>query len=164
MFGFCSSLTSLDVSGWDTSSVTESDRILRGCPSLRSLTIGDRWTRSLTHIYSSDIYSSDGTLYGDDGTPYALWAVPLRKHATYYTKLEYVPKAKAEHVPQGDPVGKDDDEAGAPEASAAGRDNKSDADSKSDAGSVQDADSENGSPEGSGSPAADGQDETPLAA
>ena len=104
-------------------------------------------------------------LYEAGGTAYdALADVPVRVTATYYTKLEYVPKAKAEHAPQGDPVGKDDDKASAPEASAAGRDNKSDADSKSDAGSVQDADSENGSPEGSGSPAADGQGETPLAA
>ena len=59
------------------------------------------------------------TLYGADGTAYALANVPLGVAATYYTKAEYVPHARAAYAPQGDPAGGDDAEASAPEALAA---------------------------------------------
>ena len=153
LFNGCSSLASLEVSSWNTSNVWYVTRMFKDCPSLQSITIGPKWTKSLEGTgLPAPLYGAGGHVYN------ALADVPVEVAATYYTKLEYVPKAKAEHVPQGDPVGKDDDEAGAPEASAAGRD------SESDAGSIQGTGSENGSPEGSGSPAANGQDETPLAA
>ena len=102
------------------------------CPLLQSITIGSGWTKSLENTGLPD------PLYGADGTACALKDVQFGVAATYYTELGF--------VSQGHSAGKDDDEAGAPETSAAGRDNKS------DAGSVQDTVSENDSSEGSDSP------------
>ena len=138
LFNGCSSLASLEVSSWNTSNVQYVTRMFKNCPSLQSIAIGPKWTKSLEDT------GLPSTLYGAEGKGYALAEVPLGIGATYYTKAEY--------VPHGNPAGIDDDNASAPEASAAGRD------SKSDAGSIQGTGSE------SGSPAANGQDETPLAA
>ena len=99
MFYRCGKLTTLDVSGWDTSSVTNLKGILHSCP-LHSLTIGPQWTKSL------ELTGLPGTLYRGDGTACAIENAPVGVTATYYTELKYVPKAKAEHVPQGDPADK----------------------------------------------------------
>ena len=105
MFRYCSSLATLDVSGFDTSSVTNMGGMFYNCSSLRSLALGPRWTKSLAGT------GLDSTLYGADGTAYALAGVPLGVAATYYTRAEYVPHARAGYAPQGDPAGGDDAEA-----------------------------------------------------
>ena len=84
MFRYCSSLATLDVSGFDTSSVTNMGGMFYNCSSLRSLALGPRWTKSLAGT------GLDSTLYGADGTAYALADVPLGVAATYYTRAEYV--------------------------------------------------------------------------
>ena len=105
MFHSCHGLSSLDVSGFDTSSVTNMGGMFYNCSSLRSLALGPRWTKSLAGT------GLDSTLYGADGTAYALAGVPLGVAATYYTRAEYVPHARAGYAPQGDPAGGDDAEA-----------------------------------------------------
>ena len=37
MFSYCNSLTSMDLSGWNTSSVTEMYRMFEGCTSLKTI-------------------------------------------------------------------------------------------------------------------------------
>ena len=37
MFSYCSGLTSLDLSGWDMRSVTISNKMFKGCTSLRTI-------------------------------------------------------------------------------------------------------------------------------
>ena len=82
----CSSLTSLDLSNWSSAKVTNVGEMFYGCYSLRSLALGAQWTKSLTST------SLPSTLYGANGTPYALADVPLGVAGTYYTKAEYVPQ------------------------------------------------------------------------
>ena len=43
MFGYCTKLTSLDLSGWDTSNVTDMSGLFANCTSLAGLKLGDRW-------------------------------------------------------------------------------------------------------------------------
>ncbi len=50
MFSGCSSLTSLDVSGWDTSSVTNMSSMFSGCSSLASLDVSGWDTSSVTRM------------------------------------------------------------------------------------------------------------------
>lgn len=139
MFGCCTSLTSLDLSTWSTAKVAGSvGSMFYNCPSLRSLTLGTQRTKSL----ASSLLP--GTLYGADGNAYALADVPLGSKATHYTKAEY--------VPQADSAGQEVAEAIQPGTSA------TEGDGTNDTGS------ENGSPKGADSPAADSQDETPQAA
>ncbi|MBQ7688873.1 MAG: BspA family leucine-rich repeat surface protein, partial [Clostridia bacterium] len=50
MFSGCSSLTSLDVSGWDTGSVTSMSSVFAGCSALTSLDVGSWNTGSVTDM------------------------------------------------------------------------------------------------------------------
>ena len=43
MFHNCSSLESLDFTGWDTTNVTSMDSMLNSCYSLKNLTLGENW-------------------------------------------------------------------------------------------------------------------------
>lgn len=101
MFNGCQSLASLDVSGWNVSNVTDASDMFRACTSLRSLTFGAQWTKNLAYT------SLPSTLYSANGTPYALSAVPLGEHATYYTKAEYVPQTNHSGQDGGDSVASD---------------------------------------------------------
>ena len=94
MFRGCSSLASLDVSGWDTSSVTSMGTMFDGCSGLSSLKVGVDFTLDL-----SKTSFPFPTLYTADGTAVALADVPKGVAATYYTKLEYVPSQPAGDEP-----------------------------------------------------------------
>ena len=50
MFSSCPSLTSLDVSGWNTASVTNMNNMFSSCPSLTSLDVSDWNTASVTNM------------------------------------------------------------------------------------------------------------------
>jgi surface protein len=56
MFYFCNSLTSLDVSGWDTSAVTSMSTMFYSCNSLTSLDVSG-WDTSAVTSMSSMFYS-----------------------------------------------------------------------------------------------------------
>ena len=56
MFNSCSSLTSLDLSGWDTSNVTNMYSTFSNCPKLSNLTLGTDWA-SNSNIDSFDLSS-----------------------------------------------------------------------------------------------------------
>ena len=52
MFRSCSSLTSIDTSGWDTSKVTSTDSMFNGCSSLTSLELSSFETSKVTRMSS----------------------------------------------------------------------------------------------------------------
>lgn len=58
MFGYCTKLTSLDLSGWDTSNVTDMYGLFANCTSLAGLKLGDRWNMGnvtdTTWMFSGD--------------------------------------------------------------------------------------------------------------
>ena len=54
MFYDCSSLESLDLTGWDTTNVTGMDYMLHNCYSLKNLTLGENWA-SNSSISSFDL-------------------------------------------------------------------------------------------------------------
>jgi len=57
MFSGCSSLTSLDLRGFDTGKVTNMNSMFYGCSSLVTIRVGEGWT-------TSSVTSSDGMFYG----------------------------------------------------------------------------------------------------
>ena len=52
MFTYCSSLTSLDLSSFDTSAVTNMDSMFRGCSGLTSLDLSSFNTSAVTNMYA----------------------------------------------------------------------------------------------------------------
>ena len=52
MFTYCSSLTSLDLSGWDTSNVTTMQQVFHGCSSLQSVDLSGLDTSKVTNIHA----------------------------------------------------------------------------------------------------------------
>lgn len=58
MFEYCTKLTSLDLSGWDTSNVTDMYGLFANCTSLAGLKLGDRWNMGnvtdTTWMFSGD--------------------------------------------------------------------------------------------------------------
>jgi len=71
---YCTSLTTLDVSGWDTSSVTFFDNFVRDCSSLTTLDVSNWDTSSVTDFrnFVRDCSSlTTVTVNGGTGNPFA---------------------------------------------------------------------------------------------
>ena len=60
MFYGCSSLTTLDVSGWDTGNVTDMNNMFNGCSSLTTLDVSDWDTGSVTNM--NGMFNACGSL------------------------------------------------------------------------------------------------------
>ena len=69
MFSFCSSLTSLDLSGFITDNVTMMESMFAGCTSLTTIYVGEGW--STANVTDSEYMFEDCTnLVGGMGTPF----------------------------------------------------------------------------------------------
>ena len=69
MFSGCSSLTSLDLSGFDTGKVTDMSSMFSGCSSLVTITVGDGWNTSKVTA-SSSMFEGCNSIIGSNGTRY----------------------------------------------------------------------------------------------
>ena len=85
MFRGCSSLTSLDLSGLDTSCAEDMSDMFSGCPGLRTVTLGEKFT--FVNPYSLPTPQGENLtgkwLSSADGKAYAPEAVPNYVAATY---------------------------------------------------------------------------------
>ena len=106
MFDGCSSLTSLDLSGWDTGSVTSMYYMFYNCSNLKTVYVGDLWsTEKVTdsdHMFSycTELVGGAGTTYDQSYTDKTYARVDNLPDAPgYFTYKEYVP-----------PTGNKDDE------------------------------------------------------
>ena len=69
MFDGCSSLTSLDLSGWNTGNVTDMSTMFCGCSNLTTIYVGAGW--GTANVTNSDfMFSSSTNLVGGMGTAY----------------------------------------------------------------------------------------------
>ena len=80
MFEGCSKLPSLDVSGWDTSKVTNMYQMFYGCSKLPSLDVSGWDTSKVTDMshmfsYCSSLASLDLSLFNDSSLKKKLWFV-----------------------------------------------------------------------------------------
>lgn len=78
MFFFCVSLTSLDVSGWDTGAVTDMNSMFSSCYSLTSLDVSDWDTGAVTNM--SQMFNNCTSLTSLDVSD---WDFSLVTNATY---------------------------------------------------------------------------------
>jgi surface protein len=69
MFSGCSSLTSLDLRGFDTGKVTNMNSMFYGCSSLVTIKVGDGWTTAKV-TNSDNMFNDCGSLSGGNGTRY----------------------------------------------------------------------------------------------
>ena len=60
MFDSCSSLTSIDLSGFDTSKVTSMNNMFNGCSNLRILAISGSMSNALSRLPASQYYPASG--------------------------------------------------------------------------------------------------------
>ncbi len=96
----CSSLTTLDLSNWDTSNVTSMSGMFNGMTHLQQVTFGSNWKWVGTNGYlptpsNTYISGADGKWYDTDGNGYAPADIPTGKAATYYASKDLLPKAFA---------------------------------------------------------------------
>ena len=85
MFYGCSSLASLDLSGWDTSNVTDMSLMFYGCSSLREVSLGPATRVELPAPSGGDV--SGRWVSSADGVAYRLSDVPAGVAATYTAQL-----------------------------------------------------------------------------
>ena len=85
MFYGCSSLASLDLSGWDTSNVTSMSWMFYGCSSLREVSLGPATRVELPASSGGDV--SGRWVSSADGVAYRLSDVPAGVAATYTAQL-----------------------------------------------------------------------------
>ena len=92
MFDGCSSLTSLDLSGLDTSSVNTMDGMFRGCSSLRAVAFGPKfsfdgawWNRLPT---PSEDRSTGRWVSSANGIAYMPGGIPSNVAATYVAQMK----------------------------------------------------------------------------
>ncbi|MCD7865246.1 MAG: dockerin type I domain-containing protein, partial [Clostridiales bacterium] len=97
LFYGCENLTELDMTGFDTSSVTAMKNIFTGCYSLRKITVSERFsfcgagsTRLASFPYVQRlIYGSSGIWADiDTGDEYSYNEIPDYMAATYYAKAD----------------------------------------------------------------------------
>ena len=69
MFNACSSLISLDVSGFNTSKVSSMESMFFGCSSLRTVYAGDGWTTTAV-TSSTNMFKNCTSLVGGQGTTF----------------------------------------------------------------------------------------------
>lgn len=85
MFDYCSKLSSVDFSQFDTSNVTDMHAMFSSCYSLKTLYLGDKFS-----FVGSDYLLTAGTWYASDGTAYtsdgSTCTIPSNKADTYTRK------------------------------------------------------------------------------
>ena len=69
MFYNCSSLTTLDVTGFNTQNVTNMDGMFTGCSGLKTIYVGESWSTANVK-YGDDMFVGCGNLVGGAGTVY----------------------------------------------------------------------------------------------
>ena len=69
VFGYTSGLTSLDLSSFSTSQVTNMTGMFRRCGNLRTITVGSDWSTAAV-VYSQNMFGDDTCLVGGKGTTY----------------------------------------------------------------------------------------------
>ena len=69
MFRGCTSLTTIDLSGWDTSKVTYMSTMFENCYYLKTIYVSDKWNISNV-TDSEDMFGSCTGLVGGAGTTY----------------------------------------------------------------------------------------------
>ena len=69
MFNFCSNLTSLDLSSFNTSHVTNMGHMFYGCSNLRTIYVGSCWTTAGV-VYSEEMFYRCQSLVGGMGTTF----------------------------------------------------------------------------------------------
>ena len=71
MFSRCYKLTSLDLSGFNTSNVTDLSEMFRGSSALRTIYVGDGWQLSdMAQAISRNVFNDCTSLVGGQGTTY----------------------------------------------------------------------------------------------
>ena len=71
MFNRCYKLTSLDLSGFNTSNVMDLSEMFRGSSALRTIYVGDGWRLSdMAQTFSRDVFNGCTSLVGGKGTAY----------------------------------------------------------------------------------------------
>ena len=72
MFHGCESLTSLDLSSFDTQEVSNMDHLFFNCNSLATIYVGDKWsTSNVDERYSYFLFNGCEKLVGGAGTKYS---------------------------------------------------------------------------------------------
>ena len=69
MFAYSSGLTSLDLSSFSTSNVTNMSNMFKGCSGLMSIYVGDEWSTAAV-TSSQNMFVDDSSLMGGKGTTY----------------------------------------------------------------------------------------------
>ena len=69
MLGYCQSLTSLDLSSFNTSQVISMSSMFDHCVNLRTIYVGDGWNTAAVTI-SQDMFNNCTSLVGGQGTTY----------------------------------------------------------------------------------------------
>jgi surface protein len=67
MFAFCERLTSIDVSTFDTSSVTDMSRMFYACPNLKTIYVRKNWNIG-NDTKSTEMFKDSPKLVGGKGT------------------------------------------------------------------------------------------------
>lgn len=88
MFMRCFKLTSLDLSGFDTSNATNTEAMFRECGSLKTIYVGDGWDMSNVTKYTNMFYKCY-SLVGGAGSAYAT----LTNSGKTYAKVDGGPSA-----------------------------------------------------------------------
>ena len=71
MFNRCYKLSSLDLSSFNTSNVTDLSEMFRGCSALRTIYVGDGWQLSgMAQAISRNVFNDCTSLVGGQGTAY----------------------------------------------------------------------------------------------
>ena len=79
MFRNCSSLTTLDLSGFNTANVTNMRAMFMGCSNLQTIYVGEQWSTDAVTT-STFMFSNCTSLVGDKGTPITIltrWTRPM---------------------------------------------------------------------------------------
>ncbi|MDD2445792.1 MAG: BspA family leucine-rich repeat surface protein, partial [Clostridia bacterium] len=69
MFYYCSALITLDISSFNTSSVTNMSYMFNNCNHLTTVYVGNLWNTSVV-INSANMFTSCSSLLGEEGTIY----------------------------------------------------------------------------------------------
>lgn len=69
MFDDCTSLTTIDLSSFNTENVTETNGLFYGCENLKTIYVGDGWNMSYI-TDSKNMFADCPNLVGGQGTKY----------------------------------------------------------------------------------------------
>ncbi|MBO4590804.1 MAG: BspA family leucine-rich repeat surface protein [Bacteroidaceae bacterium] len=81
MFAGCTSLTSLDLSSWDTGKVTNMGEMFNICRSLQTIYVGDGWSIAALTPENQTMFNGCSSLTGGAGTSYATAGITVATYA-----------------------------------------------------------------------------------